>query len=419
MTPIDRFERQLPAALTDLADPRTPAYLTDILGQTARTRQRPAWASLERWQPMLSLTSPRLVGLLAAAALAIALLGTALIGGGGPAPAPEPSATPGPSPTASPSVAPSTEVPGALVGGWVAPSRGTGPEDPEVTFIEVGKRSEDSPVRLWVDRPGFSPILSASIVETSPGVVRLEANDVNGGCAAGDVGSYRWSTTDDAQWLTFDLVEDACDARSALLPGAWQRSLAHSNDGGPGIMANFRPFFTVTLPPGEYSGRGFDDTDTIVTETNTYAFKVWKNIDAFADPCDIDAGRIDLEGMDQVVAYFNDDPRFEVTRQEEFPVDGHRAVEIKFNLGPNQTEPCWTFDGNESDRSAILTYIPHEATAGFWNGQIGTPGLVVVTEVDGVSLLLEPLTFDFGMAVDRATLETIRFLDALPMPPPG
>ena len=32
MTPIDPFERQLPVALTRLADPRTPDYLTDILG---------------------------------------------------------------------------------------------------------------------------------------------------------------------------------------------------------------------------------------------------------------------------------------------------------------------------------------------------------------------------------------------------
>ena len=52
MMPIDRFERQLPMALTDLAVPSTPEYLTDILGRTARTRQRPAWASIERWLPV-------------------------------------------------------------------------------------------------------------------------------------------------------------------------------------------------------------------------------------------------------------------------------------------------------------------------------------------------------------------------------
>lgn len=417
MTPIDPFERQLPVALTRLADPRTPDYLTDILGRTARTRQRSAWRSLERWLPVFSLTSPRALALLVVAALAAVLLGSALLGGGG-GPAPVPSSSPSPA-AASPSSAGAAEPPTSLVGGWVAASRGTGPEDPNLTFIQVGKRSGDSPIRLWVDRPGFDPIQSASIVETSPGVVRLESNDANGGCKTGDLGSYRWSTTTDGQWLTFDAIEDACDARSAVLPGTWQRSLAHSNAGGPGIFAAFSPLFTVTLPPGEYSGRGIGETDTVVTETNTYTFKLWKDIDAFADPCDLDAGRIDLEGMDQVVAYFTEDPRFEVTRQEEFTIDGRRAVEIKFNLGPNQTEPCWAFDGNESDRSAILTYIPHAAPGGFWNGQIGTPGLVVVTEVDGVSLVLEPLTFDFGMAVDRAMLDTIRFLDALPTAPAG
>jgi WD40-like Beta Propeller Repeat len=52
MTSTDRFERELGAALADLAAARTPDYLPDILGLTARQRQRPAWTSLERWLPM-------------------------------------------------------------------------------------------------------------------------------------------------------------------------------------------------------------------------------------------------------------------------------------------------------------------------------------------------------------------------------
>ena len=52
MTPIDAFERHLPSALTDLAAPATPDYLTDILGRTAATPQRLAWASIERWLPV-------------------------------------------------------------------------------------------------------------------------------------------------------------------------------------------------------------------------------------------------------------------------------------------------------------------------------------------------------------------------------
>jgi Tol biopolymer transport system component len=52
MTAFDRFEHQLPELMTDLASAHVPDYFDDMLTRTARTRQRPAWASLERWLPM-------------------------------------------------------------------------------------------------------------------------------------------------------------------------------------------------------------------------------------------------------------------------------------------------------------------------------------------------------------------------------
>ena len=55
MMPTDRFERQIPGLLTELAEPRTPDYLDDLLWQTAHTSQRPAWSLLERWLPMLDI----------------------------------------------------------------------------------------------------------------------------------------------------------------------------------------------------------------------------------------------------------------------------------------------------------------------------------------------------------------------------
>src|SRR3954454_1939540 len=58
MMPTDRFDRELGIALGDLANPQVPDYLTDILGQTADVRQRPAWASIERWLPMEITTRP-------------------------------------------------------------------------------------------------------------------------------------------------------------------------------------------------------------------------------------------------------------------------------------------------------------------------------------------------------------------------
>jgi hypothetical protein len=49
---VDRFEGQLPEILVELALPRTPDYIDDILSLTARTRQRPGWTFPERWLPM-------------------------------------------------------------------------------------------------------------------------------------------------------------------------------------------------------------------------------------------------------------------------------------------------------------------------------------------------------------------------------
>ncbi len=56
MMPSDRFDRRLPAILDEIAQPRTPDYFDDLLGLTARTRQRPAWTILERWLPMVDIT---------------------------------------------------------------------------------------------------------------------------------------------------------------------------------------------------------------------------------------------------------------------------------------------------------------------------------------------------------------------------
>ena len=51
---------ELPELLErDRAAPRTPDYLDDLLRQTARTRQRPAWTFPERWLPMVAIRPVR------------------------------------------------------------------------------------------------------------------------------------------------------------------------------------------------------------------------------------------------------------------------------------------------------------------------------------------------------------------------
>jgi dipeptidyl aminopeptidase/acylaminoacyl peptidase len=60
MTTNDRFDRSLSAWLVADATFRVPDHLDEVLAVTARTRQRPAWSSLERWLPMDTTFRPRL-----------------------------------------------------------------------------------------------------------------------------------------------------------------------------------------------------------------------------------------------------------------------------------------------------------------------------------------------------------------------
>jgi Tol biopolymer transport system component len=88
MSERDDLDRMLLAWLDDPYTPPAPGYLGEVLKRTRRTRQRPAWASLERWLPMAdrilrpATAAPmRMVWLLLIALVVIALAaGVALVG---------------------------------------------------------------------------------------------------------------------------------------------------------------------------------------------------------------------------------------------------------------------------------------------------------------------------------------------------
>ena len=52
MTLNDGFDRTVSDWLDEQAGRGAPGYLDEVLARTTRTRQRPAWSSLERWLPM-------------------------------------------------------------------------------------------------------------------------------------------------------------------------------------------------------------------------------------------------------------------------------------------------------------------------------------------------------------------------------
>ncbi|MBI2781161.1 MAG: PD40 domain-containing protein [Chloroflexi bacterium] len=82
MTTFDRFdpfERRITEAIDEIAATRPPAYLNDVLRQTARKAQRPRWTFLERWLPVDSaIPRPTIVGRLPFRQLVIVALLVAL-----------------------------------------------------------------------------------------------------------------------------------------------------------------------------------------------------------------------------------------------------------------------------------------------------------------------------------------------------
>ena len=53
----DRLERRLPEVLNELALPRVPDYVDNLLSRTERMSQRPGWTFLERWFPVSTFTA--------------------------------------------------------------------------------------------------------------------------------------------------------------------------------------------------------------------------------------------------------------------------------------------------------------------------------------------------------------------------
>ena len=87
MTQRDDLDRMLTAWLDDPYTPPAPRYLGQVLERTRHTRQRPAWASLERWLPMADkvlqpTTAPpmRLAWVLLIALLVVAVAAVAVVG---------------------------------------------------------------------------------------------------------------------------------------------------------------------------------------------------------------------------------------------------------------------------------------------------------------------------------------------------
>ncbi|MFL5641967.1 MAG: hypothetical protein ACJ771_06465 [Chloroflexota bacterium] len=407
MTPLDRLEGQLPAAFTDLADERTPDYLIDILGQTARSRQRPAWTFPGRWFPTMPAITAR-PALAIVAIVIVAILGGAFLlnrpdqsVGNQTSPSPDPSATPYASPLPLPS---------ALVGGWLAPLRESPIAQGRVSALQFGALNGDATA------PDFaiSGTAAADVQETTPGVIRLTSTGALGGCSTGDVAEYRWSISGDGVWLTLEPIDDTCSIRAAMVPGTWIRSGNHDSRGGPLVAAAFEPFFSFTVPSGVWLGGG--GAGVMTADYSDRTFKVWQDPDAFNDYCDDAMGTKVLErGIDPFLQFLREDSGLDVSNERETTIDGHRAVIVDIVGKPDVPPPCWT-NPDTGETNMILQWTQHADVGWKWaTGIGGTPWPIVIAEVGGHTLVFEDV---WGANdLDQEVLDSIRFLDALPSPP--
>jgi hypothetical protein len=378
-----------------------------------------------RWPTWRSATMSRIT-ILAVLAGTIAIIVGGLVLSGGDR---NESSTPPPAPTTDQGIVPSAvaspvstatssatqgPLPDTLAGGWVAPLRGVVGGAPGLRMdMTLGATAG----RLFAPSGTTAQPFTAALLE--PGLVRLTSTQDVGVCSAGDAGTYAVGTLPGG-WLSMTTVDEDCAARADIVDGMWQRSIAHGGRGGPGIAAPFDPVIQFTLPEDTYSGRGNSELETIVIDRADASYKVWKDPDGFKDPCDLTAGRSLLEpGMDAFVEYLTTDPRFTVTGQQEYEIDGHPAIEVAFTIGEDLEAPCHDFDGDQTNKIGVLTWVPRAARGStFWNDQLGGKDILVVTEVDGVTLAFEFVVLDGDVwRVDRETLDTVRFLDGLPEPP--
>ena len=365
MTPIDRFERALPAALADLAEPHVPDYVTDVLGQTARTRQRPAWASLERWLPMPAPLTPRLIVVMVLTALIIGLVGFASLSGGSDS-GPGPVVTPLPSATTA-------EIPEALRSIWMG-------DEPTLSGFasSSGSALEFSGTGLDIAQAAGSTkrYLTSTASAVGDGRLRLELTDPDesDGCRAGDVGLYAWEHSPSGRVMTITAESEACTSRLEAVAGVWWRQGCKNPDDNclgdldagtyksqfiaPRLdpTADWVPDFgalTYTVPDGWANADDWPSTFSL-TPSRDYALATPENLEVsdsiflFTHPVPMSqdtpcSGQPDLDvgwTVADQIAFIRQVPGLVTSEPTEMTVGGHAAQWLDVSLDPAWTAGC-------------------------------------------------------------------------------
>jgi len=150
----------------------------------------------------------------------------------------------------TPSSAPPPSERSSFVGRWVGatPRSLTTPNPDAPAFVVLA----DDGASLEYFAGGIVNDFNSQLTSTGRDRVRLVLIGQVGRCASGAIGEYRWTVSPGGTRLTIDAISDECTARSAALPGMWNRVACPVR--GRDCLG--------PLESGRYSSVAFDPFDT-------------------------------------------------------------------------------------------------------------------------------------------------------------
>ena len=321
---------------------------------------------------------------------------------------------PGPSPSASPTASPSASTssksapaPDRTWGDWQAMSTAAVDGLYGAERIQLSIDWQDG-LHTWIQTLDGRPVLRSATTEAPTDEIRLlpDTGADALGCAAGEVGRYRWERSVDGMFLTLTTIEDACPKRSEAMGRTWVHSLSAVNDGGLGVYPCCG-WLQMTLPAMRWA---LSDTDlhTFDASDPAISFVAIEAPLGYDQPCGA-GGRAPVPGttgggaaaVTAYADYLRNQPGFDasVTDAE---VDGRQAVHVVLT-------PKASFECSSPNYALFHADTERDVVA-------DRPHSVWVIDGGGSTYILWYEGEVVTPADEQAVISSMKFLDALPTP---
>jgi hypothetical protein len=406
MTEKRDFDRMTRAWLDLMPDQAPDRSIAAVLQTIERMPQkRPPRLVLRRFQP---------VNRFSYAAIA-AVLAVVLVGGGylltrstlpSVGNSPSPSLTPSASPAAPASLPPTVPAAQTLWGDWVADPGPIAGLPAQGTRIQLSI-NWDGGKTAWVQTnyvDGTQALNSNSIAH-APDQLALVSTLASGGCAKGDIGTYRFVRSPDGLFLTLTPVSDGCAFRSTVLARTWVHTLSAVTDGGHGVLPVDN--LELTLPNRRFGlgGLAGGPQDSTADGGPLIEFLAIKDPVPFKVPC---AASLEtaapLTSSVNLVAYVKALPQF-TFKSASSTIDGHPATHLTGTPRSGYTcasgdvglfygtDQSWTTSpGNTQPLSVWITQVGSDAWLFWYRGDQITPAdeVPVISSIKFITQLPTP-----------------------------